>query len=289
MSVIIETALDSCPDFARFTPEEKAELAKICRVVEYEAGRNVFSIEHQERYIFIVVLGHLSLKLRNNKRGEFGPGSLFGEITLYSDKGRMGAIHCDKPSTLVAIDKNGILSPGALPTELRLKLAIMLGQKVAAYLYKDSATPTAELVKKGEGQHVEFKESLSQRNKIQQAIVAFMNANGGVVLVGIKNNGDIIGLTGDAEEIGEAMDALTNGIKNLTNNQAVATYFDHDIETVEDKIIVRITVTPSLNPILWPIRENGKQVDHFYVRTGTQNTRLKAPAEIIEYTRRRFL
>jgi CRP-like cAMP-binding protein len=289
MSFIIETALDSCTDFDGFSPEEKAAIAKICRVVEYEAGRNVFSIEHQERYIFIVVMGHLTLKLRNNKRGEFGPGALFGEITLFSDKGRMGAIHCEKPSTLVAMDKNGILDPGILPTELRLKLAIMLGQKVAGYLYRDSATPTAELARKGEGQHVEFKESLSQRNKIQQAIVAFMNANGGVVLVGVKNNGEIIGLGGDAEEIGEAMDALTNGIKNLTNNQAVATYFDHDIETVEGKTVVRITVTPALNPILWPIKEGNQQVDCFFVRTGTLNTRLKSPGEIIEYTRRRFL
>ncbi len=56
-SIIIEQALTLCKDFEAFTAAKKQSIASICEVREYEAGRDVFSIEHQERYIFIVVLG----------------------------------------------------------------------------------------------------------------------------------------------------------------------------------------------------------------------------------------
>ncbi|MFM9950623.1 MAG: RNA-binding domain-containing protein [Saprospiraceae bacterium] len=288
-SIIIETALNTCPDFSDFAPEEKQEIGQICRVVEYEAGHSVFSLEHQERYIFIVVFGHLSLRLRNNKRGEFTKGSLFGEITLFSEAGRMGAIHCNARSTLVAIDKYGILDPKqGLSTELRLKLVLMLGQKVAGYLYKDSSIPTLELVKKPEGLGLEFKESLAVQPKIEETIVAFMNAQGGTILVGVRNDGKLIGVYQNNNDIDQIMLGMVNKIKSKTN-QVAATYFEHDVEAIEGKKILRITVDPSLNPTLLHFQKQNSTIERFIVRCDAQNTELKTATEIIEYTRKRFL
>lgn len=49
----------------------------------------------------------------------------------------------------------------------------------------------------GESQFVEFKTGLS-RNPLQETIVAFSNTDGGVILIGVADNGDIVGRDLDA-------------------------------------------------------------------------------------------
>lgn len=45
-----------------------------------------------------------------------------------------------------------------------------------------------------EGQHIEFKEGISDQ-KITQAVVAFSNSDGGVILLGVTDSGTVKGLT----------------------------------------------------------------------------------------------
>lgn len=289
-SIIIEQALNLCEEFKTFSAAEKQVIASICEVREYEAGRDVFSIEHQERYVFIVVLGQLSLRLRNGKRGEFKRGDLFGEITLFSDSGRLGAIHCKEKASLALIDKYGILdATKGLPAELRFKLLLMLGRKMARYLYEDnSIRPVEELLQHSEGQQLEFKQSLADRTKIEDTIVAFMNAQGGTILVGVENSGKLIGLQHKDEYVTDMMVRITNDIKGKTK-QVAATYFDYDIQPIKGKKVLRIIVDPSTMPI--HIRSKSKDnsiVESFLVRTGAQNTNLKTAAEVREYKLKRF-
>ncbi len=46
---------------------------------------------------------------------------------------------------------------------------------------------------KGENLHTEFKESLPDNETIAKAIVCFANADGGQLIIGISNSGDIVG------------------------------------------------------------------------------------------------
>ena len=49
------------------------------------------------------------------------------------------------------------------------------------------------LIKKGESQNIEFKKSTAQLQAAIETICAFLNGNGGVVLIGVSNDGKIIG------------------------------------------------------------------------------------------------
>lgn len=52
-----------------------------------------------------------------------------------------------------------------------------------------------KLIKQGEGLTVEFKESQNALNRdLYETICAFLNRNGGEILLGVSNHGDIIGV-----------------------------------------------------------------------------------------------
>lgn len=51
-----------------------------------------------------------------------------------------------------------------------------------------------EMIRRGESEKLEFKESLSLRDEIGKAISAFSNTNGGIILVGVTDVGSVIGV-----------------------------------------------------------------------------------------------
>lgn len=290
-SIIIEKALELCKDFSAFSPAEKAEIAAICEFREYKAGQNVFSIEHQERYVFIVVMGHLTLRLHNGKLKEFKEGDIFGEITLFSAEGRMGAIHCNTHCTLVLMDKHHIVGEGPeLSPTLRIKLLYMLGQKVASYLYSDSnLPPVKEMLKRPEGLTLEFKASLSDKSRIEESIVAFMNAEGGTILIGVSDHGKLSG--GINHLSNKAIDEAMLGIRNSLKNKAptiASTLFFSDVQNENGQKVLRITIKPSPYPVVMLRRHDDDTSWRFLVRTGRQNTEMKSLPEILTYCYQHF-
>lgn len=59
-----------------------------------------------------------------------------------------------------------------------------------------------ELIKQGEGLTIDFKDSLILRNplKLAKTMVAFANAKGGMILIGVTNKGKIEGMTAKSED-----------------------------------------------------------------------------------------
>ena len=49
------------------------------------------------------------------------------------------------------------------------------------------------LIKLGEGQQVEFKESFSADNEAIETLCAFSNSEGGTVLIGVSDDGKVVG------------------------------------------------------------------------------------------------
>jgi len=54
------------------------------------------------------------------------------------------------------------------------------------------------LIKQGEHQTLDFKHSITDSKKIARSLVAFANTDGGTLLIGVKDNGSIVGV--DSEE-----------------------------------------------------------------------------------------
>jgi hypothetical protein len=70
-----------------------------------------------------------------------------------------------------------------------------------------------ELIKKGEGQNTEFKDSLSLKKEIGETVSAFSNTRGGTILIGIFDFGGVKGV-----EVGKrALEELANYLKINTD------------------------------------------------------------------------
>ncbi len=70
-----------------------------------------------------------------------------------------------------------------------------------------------KLISGGENEGLEFKESLRLKEEIGKAVSAFSNASGGLILVGVSNDGKVIGV-----DIGRnTLEELANYIKRNTD------------------------------------------------------------------------
>ena len=58
----------------------------------------------------------------------------------------------------------------------------------------DSLTELLEKIDLGEDSTIEFKRELPERKELSDEMAAFANARGGVILIGVEDNGDIVGI-----------------------------------------------------------------------------------------------
>lgn len=56
-----------------------------------------------------------------------------------------------------------------------------------------------DLINEGEHQQLDFKFEISDAKKIARSLVAFANTDGGVLLIGVKDNGKIVGVRSEEE------------------------------------------------------------------------------------------
>ena len=65
-----------------------------------------------------------------------------------------------------------------------------------------------EKIKKGENKTVEFKEKLPSNDSIIKTVIAFSNTSGGLLIIGVRDNGEIIGI--DNEDIFALQDKISS-------------------------------------------------------------------------------
>jgi predicted HTH transcriptional regulator len=121
------------------------------------------------------------------------------------------------------------------------------------YLYK--------LIEEGEHQQQDFKYCINDSKKIAKSLVAFANTNGGRLLIGVKDNGKIIGIRTDEEF--------------YMIEAAAKIYSDPPVDfltkqwQVEGKTVLEITIEPSNNKPHFAKDENGKWLA--YIRIKDEN------------------
>lgn len=122
-----------------------------------------------------------------------------------------------------------------------------------------------ELVRNGESEAVEFKSNFDK--EAVETAVAFANTNGGIILVGVSDEGKIVGTS-----VGrESLSVWVNQISQVTEPAIIP---DAEVKVVEGKTVVLIRVHEF--PIK-PVSVKGR----CYRRVGNSN-RLLSPREIAE-------
>ncbi len=64
----------------------------------------------------------------------------------------------------------------------------------------DAGKHLARLISEGEHEQLDFKYAINDSKKIARSIAAFANTRGGRLLIGVKDNGNIVGLSSDEED-----------------------------------------------------------------------------------------
>ena len=122
-------------------------------------------------------------------------------------------------------------------------------------------------MKEIESHSVEFKRYW--RDEYLKILCAFANSNGGVLWLGVKNDGTFIGL----ENVDKLLEELPNKIRNKLSITPTVM-----LEGTMDKKVIKIEISPSDIPVSY----NGK----FYVRSGSTTQELQ-DFELLKFIMRR--
>lgn len=94
------------------------------------------------------------------------------------------------------------------------------------------------LVARGEGRHLEFKRRVPEPERVAKEVVAFANSGGGRLLIGVEDNGNIVGVRDSEEEEFSLRTALgmncRPSVRWLTERIAVTSKRDVIMVTVPD-------------------------------------------------------
>jgi len=164
-------------------------------------------------------------------------------------------------------------------------------------------TPLEELIAGGESDDLEFKSTLRwclKENKvnkklevvIMKSITAFNNGEGGTLLIGVNDYGEIIGLENDYSVLGGSKDDFELHLRELIKKNFGENFATNNIKVefpeIEDQEICQIQIKKGLEPTYLEVADkNGNKTKKFYVRSG--NSSIEMPIdEANKYMKARF-
>lgn len=156
---------------------------------------------------------------------------------------------------------------------------------------------SSELIEKEESEDLEFKASLawnihsemytekSLEKEVLKTITAFLNSDGGTLLIGVKDGGDVFGIDKDIEKYG-SLDDFELHLSNLIKDRIGRTYEPYihiSFSKIGTKTVCRIDVEHSSKPAYMKKKDD----EIFYIRGGNHTEKL-VMSEAKEYIDERW-
>ena len=187
----------------------------------------------------------------------------------------------------------------------------ILAKNLNAFLDKITATEETvapvsleDLIAEGESDELEFKSTLRWDVKegtinkkleevIMKTVAAFANSQGGTLLIGVGDNGEILGLEHDYHSLGGAdRDKFELHLRNLLNQQFGTAFATAKVvfkfHEVEEKEVCQIETAPATEPVILKGRDkNGQPIEKFYARSGNSSQEIPL-SEMNAYVKERF-
>ncbi|MEM8900093.1 MAG: RNA-binding domain-containing protein [Bacteroidota bacterium] len=280
-----------------FSQLEQEDIESLLAVIEYQnytSGDLVFDTNTQPSYLFLVEEGQFKLRLPNNTHKEIKVGEIFGEIGFINQDFRSGAVWATQDSVVSCISRTKLLDKEYIRPEVALVIMQDLAKRITMYLRSKEQISTEEIIRQGESDSVEFKSTLrwnlftNKKDKnIEHAalktIAAFLNTQGGILLIGVDDSGEVLGL--EKDQFANHDKLLLHLNKLVTDRiDTLFTQFIHtSVEKVNGKALLRIDCQPTTRPAY--LREGN--LEHFYVRTGPSTTSLPL-SKVYTYIQERF-
>ena len=159
---------------------------------------------------------------------------------------------------------------------------------------EDHSRKIKGLIDFGENSKVEFKSSLRTNlytkeidkkieHSVLKTVAAYLNSDGGTLLIGIGDKGEILGLDSDAFQSADKLNLhLNNLIKTHIGNEFLP-FIKYDLISVDGKSIMKVECKESDKHVF--LKRDG--AEEFYVRNGPSSSRLDGSA-LIDYVRNNF-
>jgi hypothetical protein len=161
-----------------------------------------------------------------------------------------------------------------------------------------------DLIAEGESDELEFKSSLRwdlregvASKKIEEVIVktvaAFANAQGGSLVIGVDDDGQVVGLLHDYQSFDEAdRDHFELHLRNVLNQRLGAAFVASKVQVrfhaVDGADVCQVDVTAAAEPVIVTSRDkNGQPVEKFYFRSGPSSQEMSL-SELSAYVKERF-
>ena len=177
-----------------------------------------------------------------------------------------------------------------------------LAKKLANSLKTDShdeltqADRIRSLISEGESGRVEFKSTLRWNLKTDRSekvierawlksVAAFLNTDGGVLLVGVVDNGDILGIETDRFDNEDKYLLHVNNKIQQHIGLEHAGFIGYQLVPVDNKKVLLIECQPSPSPVFLKINKE----EEFYIRVGPGSRRLSTSEVVTYVTNRRIV
>ena len=155
----------------------------------------------------------------------------------------------------------------------------------------------SQLILRGESETLEFKSTLQWdvihqnqnkglRDSSLKTLVAFMNSEGGTLLIGVEDSGEIFGLEKDITIAQNSEDGFLQLISSLIHDRIGPQYFPlikYRIEKINEKLVCVVDVSKSSDPTFL----DGTSGKEFYIRAGNTSRPLD-PQQTVAYINTRF-
>jgi hypothetical protein len=151
-----------------------------------------------------------------------------------------------------------------------------------------------DLIEQGENQNIEFKSSFrinlytkefdrKMELSVLKTVTAFLNTKGGNLLIGVSDDGNILGLKDDGFLNDDKMGLyFTNLIKTHIGNEFLP-FIRFRIIKIKDRVVVLILCRESKKQVFL----KNQNSEEFYVRNGPASIKLEG-SSLVEYIRNKF-
>lgn len=159
---------------------------------------------------------------------------------------------------------------------------------------EDYSRKIKSLIEKGENDKIEFKSTLrtnlhtnltdkKMEHAVLKTVTAYLNSNGGTVLVGVSDKGEILGTEADGFQDKDKLNLhFTNLIKNNIGSEFLP-FIQHELVPIDGKTVLKVDCLPSEKRVFLKM-ENGEE---FYVRNGPSSVKLDGSA-LVDYISHKF-
>lgn len=160
------------------------------------------------------------------------------------------------------------------------------------------ADSAEDVIRLGESQTVEFKSTARynlhtgqtdrrMEHAIVKSVAGFLNGQGGTLVIGVDDSGQVLGLASDLATTGKGdLDGFELAVRQRLESSLsapTAATVRMDFQTVDGKDVCLVRVRPAAAPVFARGDGGSSQADQFWVRTGNATIQLRGD-ELMTYT-----